>query len=84
MQWALFLILFLISIYSDHFLFNINCTLINGFSLTYGLTSFFFNSVFPYGGKDFSTILFLLNIWLACFAYISSITLLFNFSVKQP
>ena len=55
----LFLILFLISIYGGHFfLFDINHTLINGFTLIYGLISFFFNSAFPYPVNDFITTLF--------------------------
>ena len=53
-------------------------TLINGFSLTYGWISFFFNAAFPYPGNDFTIILLLFNIWFACFIHISSISFLFN------
>ena len=38
---------------------DIMYTLINGFSLTYGLVSFFLNPAFPYPGNDFIIILFL-------------------------
>ena len=85
-----YLISFLFLILNKHlrseifFLFDINHILINGFSLIYGLISFFFKSAFPCPGKDFTIILFLLNIWLACFFDISSNPFLFNFSVIHP
>ena len=67
------------------FLFDIIYTLINGFSLsTYGLISFFPNAAFPYPGNDSIFILLLFNMRLACFADISSISFLFNFSVINP
>ena len=44
------------------FIFNINYSLINGFSGTLGLISFFFNSAFSYPGNDFTIILLLFNI----------------------
>ena len=51
-----------------------NYILITGFSLaTYGLISFLFNEAFPYPGNDFTVILLLFNIRLACFVDISSI-----------
>ena len=46
----------------SYFLFDIMYTLINGFSLTYGLVSFFLNPAFPYPGNDFIITLFLFNI----------------------
>ena len=70
----LFLTSLLIKIYGRYyFLFDINYALINGFSLTYGFISFFFNSAFPYPGNDFTVIWLLFNIWFACFVDISSI-----------
>ena len=70
----LFLTSSLIKIYGRYyFLFDINDALINGFSLTYGFISFFFNSAFPYPGNDFTVIWLLFNIWFACFVDISSI-----------
>ena len=45
-----------------------------GFSLaTYGLISFLFNKAFPYPGNDFTVILLLFKMRLACFVDISSI-----------
>ena len=53
---------------------NIKHILISGFSLaTYGLISFLFNEAFPYPGNDFTVILLLFNIRLACFVDVSSI-----------
>ena len=49
--------------------------LINGFSLTNGLISFFLNPTFPYPGYDFAVILFLFNVWFACFIDIFSMFL---------
>ena len=80
----LFLILYKHLRWELFFLFDINHILINGFSLIYGLISSVSNSASPYPGKDFTIILLLLSIWLACFFYISSNPFLFNFSVIHP
>ena len=75
-------ILYLIS--SEHLTFensnNSTHILINGFSLTYGLISFFLNSAFPYPGNNFIIILLLFNIWFACFIEISSCSFFYFFS----
>ena len=63
------------------FLFNINHILINDFSSTNGLISFFFRLIFPYPGNDFTLMLLLFSILFAWFIDIPCTSFLFNFSV---
>ena len=47
-------------------------TLINVFSMAYGLISFFFKPIFPYPGSESLVMLFLFSVCFASFIFMSS------------